>query len=107
MKKQDFIGKSILVGLSWVDYEDNLLAQQSVFGRITRIADNMLYIDSGEDEEFTIPFDAEHIEKSDPELIYNLHDPERTVSGVRIFIEMRKCPNASSGVIVNAKTSSN
>ena len=82
MKKQDFIGKSILVGLSWVDYEDNLLAQQSVFGRITRIADNMLYIDSGEDEEFTIPFDAEHIEKSDPELIYNLHDPERTVSGV-------------------------
>ena len=44
MKKQDFIGKNILVGLSWVDYEDNLLAQQSVFGRITRIADNMLYI---------------------------------------------------------------
>ena len=82
MKKQDFIGKSILVGLSWVDYEDNLLAQQSFFGRITWIADNMLYIDSGEDEEFTIPFDAEHIEKSDPELIYNLHDPERTVSGV-------------------------
>ena len=82
VKKQDFIGKSILVGLSWVDYEDNFLAQQSVFGRITRIADNMLYIDSGEDEEFTIPFDAEHIEKSDPELIYNLHNPQKTITGV-------------------------
>ena len=82
MKHSEFIGKNILVGLSWVDYEDNLLAQQSVFGRITRIADNMPYIDSGEDEEFTIPFDAEHIEKSDPELIYNLHNPQKTITGV-------------------------
>ena len=82
MKHSEFIGKNILVGLSWVDYEDNLLAQQSVFGRITRIADNMLYIDSGEDEEFTIPFDAEHIERSDPALIYNLHNPQTTITGV-------------------------
>ena len=28
MKHSEFIGKNILVGLSWVDYEDNLLAEQ-------------------------------------------------------------------------------
>ena len=30
MKHSEFIGKNILVGLSWGDYEDNLLAQQLI-----------------------------------------------------------------------------
>ena len=42
----------------------------------------MLYFDCGDGEEVTIPFDPEHIEKSDPELIYNLHNPQKTITGV-------------------------
>ena len=82
MKKQDFIGKNILVGFTWIDRDDNVLEQCSAFGTITRIADHMLYFDCGDGEEVTIPFDPEHIEKSDPALIYNLHNPQKTITGV-------------------------
>ena len=81
-KKQDFIGKSILVGFTWIDRDDNVLEQCSAFGTITRIADHMLYFDCGDGEEVTIPFDPEHIEKSDPARIYNLHNPQTTITGV-------------------------
>ena len=82
MKKQDFIGKSILVGFTWIDRDDNVLEQRSAFGTITRIDDHMLYFDCGDGEEVTIPFDPEHIERSDPTLIYNLHNPQKTITGV-------------------------
>ena len=82
VKKQDFIGKSILVGFTWIDRDDNVLEQCSAFGTITRIDDHMLYFDCGDGEEVTIPFDPEHIEKSDPALIYNLHNPQKTITGV-------------------------
>ena len=82
VKKQDFIGKSILVGFTWIDWDDNVLEQCSAFGTITRIDDHMLYFDCGDGEEVTIPFDPEHIEKSDPALIYNLHNPQKTITGV-------------------------
>ena len=82
VKKQDFIGKSILVGFTWIDRNDNVLEQCSAFGTITRIDDHMLYFDCGDGEEVTIPFDPEHIEKSDPALIYNLHNPQTTITGV-------------------------
>ena len=82
VKKQDFIGKSILVGFTWIDRDDNVLEQRSAFGTITRIDDHMLYFDCGDGEEVTIPFDPEHIEKSDPARIYNLHNPQTTITGV-------------------------
>ena len=82
VKKQDFIGKIILVGFTWIDRDDNVLEQCSAFGTITRIDDHMLYFDCGDGEEVTIPFDPEHIEKSDPALIYNLHNPQKTITGV-------------------------
>ena len=82
VKKQDFIGKNILVGFTWIDRDDNVLEQCSAFGTITRIDDHMLYFDCGDGEEVTIPFDPEHIEKSDPALIYNLHNPQKTITGV-------------------------
>ena len=82
VKKQDFIGKNILVGFTWIDRDDNVLERRSAFGTITRIADHMLYFDCGDGEEVTIPFDPEHIEKSDPALIYNLHNPQKTITGV-------------------------
>ena len=82
VKKQDFIGKSILVGFTWIDRDDNVLEQRSAFGTITRIADHMLYFDCGDGEEVTIPFDPEHIEKSDPARIYNLHNPQTTITDV-------------------------
>ena len=50
MKKQDFIGKNILVGFTWIDRDDNVLEQCSAFGTITRIADHMLYFDCGDGE---------------------------------------------------------
>ena len=82
VKKQDFIGKNILVGFTWIDRDDNVLEQCSAFGTITRIADHMLYFDCGDGEDVSIPFDPEHIEKSDPALIYNLHNPKTTITGV-------------------------
>ena len=82
VKKQDFIGKNILVGFTWIDRDDNVLERRSAFGTITRIDDHMLYFDCGDGEEVTIPFDPEHIEKSDPARIYNLHNPQTTITGV-------------------------
>ena len=82
VKKQDFIGKSILVGFTWIDRDDNVLEQCSAFGTITRIDDHMLYFDCGDGEEVSIPFDPENIERSDPALIYNLHNPQTTITGV-------------------------
>ena len=82
VKKQDFIGKNILVDFTWIDRDDNVLEQCSAFGTITRIDDHMLYFDCGDGEEVTIPFDPEHIEKSDPARIYNLHNPQTTITGV-------------------------
>ena len=82
VKKQDFIGKNILVGFTWNDRDDNVLEQRSAFGTITRIADHMLYFDCGDGEDVSIPFDPEHIERSDPALIYNLHNPQTTITGV-------------------------
>ena len=65
-----------------IDRDDNLLKQRSAFGTITRIADHMLYFDCGDGEDVSIPFDPEHIERSDPALIYNLHNPQTTITGV-------------------------
>ena len=45
-------------------------------------ADHMLYFDCGDGEDVSIPFDPEHIERSDPALIYNLHNPQTTITGV-------------------------
>ena len=91
VKKQDFIGKSILVGFTWIDRDDNVLEQRSAFGTITRIDDHMLYFDCGDGEDVSIPFDPEHIEKSDPALIYNLHNPQTTITGVDFTSEWTIC----------------
>ncbi len=67
MKFEEYIGKQILIGLSFIDENDELVEQYQTHGCIKAIEpDGMMRIDRDILPIFTIPFDEESISKANP-----------------------------------------
>ncbi|MCP3930936.1 MAG: hypothetical protein GY705_17765 [Bacteroidetes bacterium] len=67
MKPEKYIGKLILIGLSFIDEKDELIEQYQTHGHIRTIEENgMMRIDRDSLPVFTIPFDEEAISKANP-----------------------------------------
>lgn len=79
---ETIFGKTILVGLTYLNTDGNLDRQIQLHGPITELTSDALYFTrSDNDEPFAIPFDGE-LDTADPEAIYTLRSTGETVTGV-------------------------
>lgn len=76
------IGKKILVGLTYVDTNNEVTSQLQLHGNILSTGEHTLVFQrSDNDSEFSIPFKGE-LDEADTELIYTLKTTGEEVTGV-------------------------
>lgn len=67
MAHDDYIGKHVLVGLTYVDHDDQVTEQLQLHGTITRITDEGIFFDQANEEgEFSLPPDVESLQPAKP-----------------------------------------
>ena len=77
-----YLGKRILVGLTYLDNDGEVNEQIQLHGIINKISDNSLLFERSDGEgEFSIPFDGE-LDKAEEESVYNLKSTGEKVTGV-------------------------
>lgn len=82
MNDDTFVGKRILVGLSYLDASGDLTEQIQLHGLISRISKHSLYFDRSDGGgEFSIPFEGK-LEAGIPNAVYTLRSTGEEVSGV-------------------------
>ena len=78
-----YIGKHLLVGLTYLENDESIREQVQFHGIITAISDNTIVLNRNDNgEEFSIPFDEENLEKGDPEAVYKLKSTGEAVENV-------------------------
>ena len=75
--RSDYIGKVILVGITYEDEDGNELGRTQGYGLITRITESGIFFEY-QDEEFSIPPDLSALEPAGPG-IYQLKDTDDQV----------------------------
>lgn len=76
------IGKKVLIGLTYVDTNNEVTSQLQLYGNIISIGDHTLVFQRSDNgNEFSIPFDGD-LDESDPESIYTLKATGEEVTGV-------------------------
>src|SRR5438552_2028901 len=67
MANEEYIGKHLLVGLTYVDHNDEVTRQVQLHGTITRITDEGIFINQANaEEEFSLPPDVESLKPARP-----------------------------------------
>jgi hypothetical protein len=62
MANEEYIGKHLLVGLTYVDHNDKVTQQRQLHGTITRITEEGIFFDQANGEgEFSLPPDVESL----------------------------------------------
>ena len=73
------VGKTVLIGITRLDHEDELIEKTEKFGRIASVdPDEGIKVDVGESELFTLPPNPEHFNDARPGL-YRLRSTGETV----------------------------
>jgi hypothetical protein len=63
----DLLGKSVLVGITRVDHDDQLLSQEQFHGRVESLDDGLVHIRvAGSGEDFTLPPEASAFVRAPP-----------------------------------------
>ena len=76
------IGKKILVGLTYVDANNEVTNQLQLYGNILSIGEHALVFQrSDNDSEFSIPFEGK-LDEADPESIYTIKTTGEEVTGI-------------------------
>ncbi len=76
------IGKNILVGLTYVDKNNEVTDKLQLHGKIVSTSESTLTFERSDNgHEFSIPFDGD-LEETDPEFIYTLKSTGEDVTGV-------------------------
>lgn len=79
------IGKKVLVGLTYVDKNNEVTNKLQLHGNIESLGDNTLtFIRSDNAEEFSIPFDGE-LDEAGVDSIYTLRKTGEEVTGVNFI----------------------
>jgi hypothetical protein len=64
---ETYIGKHLLVGITYLDHEENVVEQVQLHGTITKIDETVIAIRLNDsDEEFTLPPDLDAIQEAAP-----------------------------------------
>ena len=67
MASDDYVGKHLLVGLTYVDDNDTVTHQIQLHGTITRITDKGIFFEQANgDGEFSLPPDIESLKPASP-----------------------------------------
>ena len=72
INEEKLIGKTILVGMTFYNENDELVERNQSWGEIVDIDENTIFIKQKNGEEFTIPNDLSAIEVANPG-VYKLH----------------------------------
>jgi len=81
--KEKYIGKHILIGLTYLNKDESLKERIQLHGIIKTISENTIVFkrcDNGQD--FSIPFDEENLEPGDPEAVYKLKSNGEAIESV-------------------------
>ncbi len=77
-----FVGKRILVGLTYLNANGDVQEQVQLHGLISSVGENTLTFEKADGSgQFAIPFDGQ-LTAADPEAIYTLRNTGEAVSGV-------------------------
>jgi len=80
-----FVGKKILVGLTYLNPNGEVREQLQLHGLISNAGEHTLAFEKADGSgQFTIPFDGE-LDFADPESIYTLRSTGEAVSGVNFL----------------------
>ncbi len=78
-----YVGKYILVGLTYVDNDGQLIEQEQIHGKIVNISDSTIFFDRNDNgEEFSIPFDEDNLKPGIHGAVYNLRATGESVQNV-------------------------
>lgn len=81
--QRKYIGKHLLVGLTYLEPDESVREQIQFHGNITAISEStIVFKRSDNDEEFSIPYDEENFEECDPESVYKLKSTGEAVENV-------------------------
>jgi len=81
--KEKYVGKHLLVGLTYLNKDESLKERIQLHGTINKISENTIVFkrtDNGED--FSIPFDEENLQEGQPEAVYELKTTGEAVESV-------------------------
>lgn len=78
-----YIGKHLLVGLTYLNTDESVQDRIQIHGKIVDSSEStIVFIREDNGEEFSIPFDEDNLEKSDPDSVYHLKSTGETVENV-------------------------
>lgn len=81
--ERKYLGKHLLVGLTYLDADQRIREQVKLHGNIVEISENTIVFKRNDNNEnFSIPFDEDNIEEVDPALIYTLRSTGEAVKSV-------------------------
>lgn len=81
--KKKYIGKHLLVGLTYLNEDNSLRNQIQLHGIISKISDNTIVFERADNgEEFSIPFDKENLDPAQPKAVYELKSTGEAVENV-------------------------
>ncbi|HUO07316.1 MAG TPA: hypothetical protein VM008_03220 [Phycisphaerae bacterium] len=66
MAHDDYIGKHLLVGLTYLDHDGAITRQLQLHGTITQICDEGIFIEQPDGEEFSLPPDPDSLRPAKP-----------------------------------------
>ncbi len=83
MNNKKFIGKHLLVGLTYLNEDETVSQIIQLHGVIIEIKDNTIFFERADNgETFTIPFDSKSIKRSQPGAVYKLKSTGESVEDV-------------------------
>jgi hypothetical protein len=80
---EKYLGKHLLVGLTYLNKDESLKERIQLHGIITRISENTIVFKRKDDgQDFSIPFDEENLEAGQPEAVYELKSTGEAIESV-------------------------
>lgn len=77
-----FVGKKILVGLTYLNANGDVREQLQLYGYISSVGDDTIAFQKTDGSgQFSIPFDGQ-LDAADPEAIYTLRSTSESLTGV-------------------------
>ena len=81
--QKKYLGKHLLVGLTYLEKDESIREQVQFHGNITAISENTVVFKRNDNgEEFSIPYDNDNLEAGDPEAVYELKSTGEAVENV-------------------------
>lgn len=96
MSAHMFVGKKILVGLTYLNANGEVREQLQLHGSISSVGDHTVaFVKADGSGQFSIPFDGQ-LDTADPEAVYTLRSATESVTGVNFVASFTIHPPSGS-----------